>query len=427
MIGPFPSEIWVNVLKYADISSVKAASRSCRALYHVCNLESLWAVWALRDFEQLKAKFPDKAQIPDPASFDGSKPENWMKATKYGISPLGWKATYQTYHSSETEYAESQRAHGLQARKDALKESTSLGIMTTIPLGGCLLSVIMIILSFQFGGGFSAGHLGFVYSFVPFSVTLVSMAIAWVKIYRNIAMFGGLIYTAFWILPALYADGSITCSYFVVMIPYWIVLGPMALGGLVPFAQVPLFFHDLCHGLGRKELERHLVLLVVTVDCMATFLWLLLVCLRHDESISWPWLWVFAPVWLGCAVTLLASVLAPCVTRTEDPIWMAVAAFFYLVPIAAFSILLGLRYDETITTSYWIVFLPLLVMLGLSLLLALLIFPFICCDAQAEAQRKATARPAEFWRILKERLKKSAPPGAVTPTPGDETADAAPV
>jgi len=161
----------------------------------------------------------------------------------------------------------------------------------------------------------------------------------------------------------------------------------------IPCAWILLYCHR--HRNWREICSEQLTLSLAGVGGAGGFMWVLLICLRHDGTITWPWFYCTLPliVMTVAGIAYLLGIIVPLRNDRCTPCGMAIMA----TPLLPFEVIYALRLDGTLTCSWWLVFIPVFVELGILNVCALLGVIGMSCNADPDqGNRQATCDL--FWR-----------------------------
>lgn len=209
-------------------------------------------------------------------------------------------------------------------------------------------------------------------------MALSSESLKAVKVLANVP------HICFTIFLMLWLDGTVQWDFWIVFIPAWVEMVILLITFFVSL-------HHWCKS--PPELRAPAASLFgAVIVAVPVLLFCCFLVARLQQEDPWKYVYVGIPVYVLGGISLIAAFVRP---RTRSLVNIAIVS----VPVSVFVLLVALRLDLTITSSWVVVFIPLWILYGV---VSLLLCSTSCCAGLSLPARKSMPlfASAGVWQLL---------------------------
>ncbi|KAH7821656.1 uncharacterized protein MONOS_18640 [Monocercomonoides exilis] len=347
-LNDLPDELIKLIFSKCDLETFIVLQQVNRRFRKIGSVDSFWKKHALTEIPRyravLKINLNTFSSLMD---FD----EDFSRATYFGLSPAGWKASVMAHLKALSTPATLNVPTTTPSQKKAHRRMNIAGIFLFITILLTILSGVILCFAAEYQS-LPDKQQPIIFTFTSsalfITVALVTASVGIYLMKKECIYFCLMIIPLVLIFPALRLDGVFGASFAYPLIG--ISLCWIALASFVIF----LFF-DAMQG---EYLSFRLLSPLAFLCLLASYI---LVIIRFDHGIEISWTYCFIPFYVGLFLIVLV------VTFLEDIPRIMFKTFISLMLIYCFVtsqlVLLPLRFDNFIKWSYFFVFFPFLLAL----------------------------------------------------------------
>jgi hypothetical protein len=205
-------------------------------------------------------------------------------------------------------------------------------------------------------------------------------------------------------------DGAVNWEWPIVLIPFFVLAGQVIIATFTHDAARVKYDEELADNIAPQRISVWEIFMKVPCRMMIHTAIVLLIAffvllgLKLSNLDLIPWWAVFLPLWVLCILASQAP-LTGCVTGTKfsegdykfERVMFGIFALFLL----AFFILLWLKLDFYVRFNWWIVFIPIWVIMGTFVIVpSVLLFLYYCCGREAWLRQNTILREDRILVLL---------------------------